>query len=73
MQDGCAVRTPALFRCLNIGPVAIMVPNINMVPGHIKLNGLFAKKSICKGATAVLSQPGDGSDASLGTSRKLLQ
>lgn len=72
MQDGCAVpavSTPAV----NIGHVTLMAPNAIMVPRHIKLNRLFVKKSVCKGATAVISQPGNGSDASPGTSREFLQ
>lgn len=45
MQDGkavSAVSTPALFRC-------------HMVPRHVKLNGLFGKKSVCKGTTTAVS------------------
>lgn len=43
MQDGCAASaesTPTLFRC-------------QMVCRLVKLNGLFEKKSVCKGATTV--------------------
>lgn len=63
MQDRCAVSavsTPALFRC-------------HMVPRQVNLNELFVKNSVCKCASTVVSQPGNGSDASPGTSRKLLQ
>lgn len=61
MQDGyavSAVSTPTLFRC-------------QMVCRLVKLNGLFAKKSVCKGAAIVVSQPRNGSDAFPGASRKL--
>lgn len=47
MQDGyavSAVSTPTLFRC-------------QMVCRLVKLNGLFVKKSVCKGAAIVVSQP----------------
>lgn len=60
MQDGCAVSavsTPTLFRC-------------QMVCRLVKLNG-FVKKSVCKGATTVVSQPRNGSEAFPGASWKL--
>lgn len=62
MQDGCtvsAVSTPTLFRC-------------QMVCGVVKLNGLFAKESLCKGATTVVIPPRNGSDAFPGASGETL-
>lgn len=58
LQDGCvvsAVSTPTLFRC-------------QMVCRLVKLNQLFGKKSVCRGATNVVSQPRDGCGAFSGVS-----
>lgn len=43
-----------------------------MVCGVVKLNGLFAKESLCKGATTVVIPPRNGSDAFPGASGETL-
>lgn len=60
MHDACAVpavSTPTLFSC-------------QMICRLLKLNGLFVKKSVCKGAITVVSQPRNGSGAFPGASKK---